>query len=180
MDNNDYKRKGSLQMIKKLTTLVLAVLLTACAATVEMGRNTASYTYKGEKFGNIVIELSDAVTADSRKIIRMDQIDLDNKIKNYLMAEKLYDENSSNTITVVVNHVRIRRAFFAIMFGAMSGSDSLEGTVRLNTGKGYNTTFDITATYSLGGIGGGQNGTRLGWLGDTFAELTVNTIIGKS
>lgn len=66
------------------------------------------------------------------------------------------------------------------MFGFLSGSDSLDGTVTLkdaqNTSK---ATFDISASYALGGLGGGQDDSRLGWLGDKFAELTANTIVGK-
>jgi hypothetical protein len=66
------------------------------------------------------------------------------------------------------------------MFGFMSGSDSLDGTVILKDDSDVQkATFDISASYALGGFGGGQNDARLGWLGDKFAELTANTVVGK-
>jgi hypothetical protein len=66
------------------------------------------------------------------------------------------------------------------MFGFMAGSDNFDGTVTLIDGnKHVKNSFDISASYALGGFAGGVNSSRLGWLSEKFAELTVNTILGK-
>lgn len=168
-------------MFRKLAVLVFAVFVSACSSTVHMQNESGNYAYKNEKYGNINVILADEISSDPSKTTRANQVNLEDKIKARLQSLGVYDETSTNKIDVVVSKLRVRNAFNAIMFGFMSGSDNLGGTVTLKDGQDNQiSTFDISASYAMGGIAGGQNDARLGWLGDEFAELTANTIVGKN
>jgi Domain of unknown function (DUF4410) len=169
-------------MLRFYRGLVLAalVLMAACSSNVRMG-TSSRYAYTGEKYSNVVVVLSDAVANNKDKAYRAEDLALDQHIIAALKASNLYDEKSPSSIKVTINSIRIRNTFNAVMFGFMAGSDNIDGVVLLlDEQQKPRTDFDIKASYSLGGIGGGQSGTRLGWLRDKFAELTVNTILGKT
>lgn len=168
-------------MFKKIIAVALVLFLASCSSTVKMAGSSSEYKYNGEKYGKINVVLSDAVKKNSKKVVRTDELDLDGKIKSYMDSEGLYDESSPNSVNVVVNKIHVRNAFNAIMFGAMAGSDNIDGTVTLkDANETVIASFNIKASWALGGTAGGQNATRLGWLSDKFAELTAETISGES
>ena len=90
-----------------------------------------------------------------------------------LSAQQLLAPNGQGGLVmdVVVTRVRLRSTFNAIMWGAMSGNDAVEGqvTVKDVTGKVLDQ-FAVNASYALGGFGGGQDATRTGWLYEAFAK----------
>jgi hypothetical protein len=59
------------------------------------------------------------------------------------------------------------------MFGFLAGPDNISGNVRVldPTGKTLRS-FEISASYALGGFAGGQDSIRLNYLYEKFAELT--------
>jgi len=144
-----------------------------------MQDDSSGYVYAGEKYGSVEVSLANSVAEDTRKIERTEELGLEENIQNQLKAQGIFEENSSNVVKVVVDKIHVRNSFNAVMFGLFAGSDSLDGTVTLNKGTGNDISFKISADYSLGGFGGGQNETRLGWLSEKFAELTAATISGK-
>jgi hypothetical protein len=90
-----------------------------------------------------------------------------------LSGQQLMSRNGQGGLVmdVVVTRVRVRSTFNAIMWGAMSGNDAVEGevTVKDITGKVLDK-FAVTASYALGGFAGGQDATRTGWLYEAFAK----------
>jgi hypothetical protein len=163
-----------------LIVAMLVAVLAACSSNVRMGSSTA-YAYSGEKYGKVLIVLSDAVSKNKDKAYRAEDLALDRHIIAAMQASNLYDESAPGVLRVTVNSIRVRNTFNAVMFGFMAGSDNIDGTVELLDGQQKpRTSFSINASYSLGGFGGGQSDARLGWLRDKFAELTVNTILGKT
>jgi len=38
--------------------------------------------------------------------------------------------------------------------------------------------FSVSASYALGGLAGGQDEARMGWLYEKFAEETIKTLTG--
>ncbi|HEX5056563.1 MAG TPA: DUF4410 domain-containing protein [Gammaproteobacteria bacterium] len=157
----------------------MMLLLGACSSGVKMKESAAPYKYSGEKYGIVTVTMSEGVTKDERKAVRTDQLKLDANIQSYLTGRGIYDSTSKNRIEVLVNKIHIRNTFNAVMFGFMSGSDNIAGTVSLKDADGRElSSFDITASYALGGGGGGQDDARLGWLSEQFAKLTVDSIMG--
>jgi hypothetical protein len=65
-----------------------------------------------------------------------------------------------------------------MMWGAMAGSDSLQGDVVLrdNTGKKLDE-FVVKASYALGGLAG-QDEMRMDWLYEAFASEIVKEFEG--
>jgi hypothetical protein len=84
-------------------------------------------------------------------------------------------------IEVVLTSVRVRSTFSAIMWGAMAGDDHLNGNVFVRGPSGEPAqTFSVTASYALGGLIGGQDEARMGWLYQTFVKHIVEELTGKS
>ena len=133
--------------------------------------------YRGEKYGKVSIAMSDAIAADAAKATRFQQLGLEQAIVSQLRQNNLYDAQSGNLVEVVVSSLRVRNAATAIMFGAMAGSDNIEGAVTLKAPGGK--VLNKFTIYALGGFGGGQNTARLGYLSQTFGELTAKTILDK-
>ena len=81
---------------------------------------------------------------------------------------------------VLVKDMRVRSNFSAVMFGFMAGSDSVTGDVILKDPSGSEMDrFEVSVSYALGGLGGGHDSARMGWLYEKFAEETVNELIGE-
>ena len=168
-----------MHLCRIFVAVLIAAMLAACSSNVRMGSSTG-YAYSGEKYGKVLIVLSDAVASNKDKAYRADDLALDSHIIAAMKASNLYDEHSPGAVRVTVNSIRVRNTFNAVMFGFMAGSDNIDGTVQLlDEQQKARTSFNVTASYSLGGFGGGQSDARLGWLRDKFAELTVDTILGK-
>ncbi len=98
---------------------------------------------------------------------------LKGSIMTALSAQQMLAPNGQGGLVmdVVVTRVRVRSTFNAIMWGAMSGNDAVEGqvTVKDITGKVLDQ-FSVNASYALGGFAGGQDATRTGWLYEAFAR----------
>ena len=165
--------------IKTIIFLSIFSIISGCSSHVALSDNSKSYQYKGEKYGKVVISYAEEISQDSNKMVRLDQMNLKNTIVRFLRTENLYDESSNDIVRIEIQKLHVRNAFNAIMFGFMSGSDNIKGVVVLEKSNKDLADFDVSASYSLGGIAGGQNETRLSWLSEKFAELTSKTIIGK-
>lgn len=77
-------------------------------------------------------------------------------------------------VDVIVTDIRTRSGFAAVMFGFMAGDDRIVGTVALaDENAAQQDSFQISASYALGGLVGGQEGVRMGYLYEKFAELTA-------
>jgi hypothetical protein len=63
------------------------------------------------------------------------------------------------------------------MFGFMAGDDHVTGQVRVLDPAGRALrSFEVKASYALGGLAGGQDGARLGWLYDKFADMAAEEL----
>ncbi len=169
---------------RKSVAVIFSILFisffSGCASNSALKAQYDDYRYSGEKYGKVIVIQSDKVSADSKKGIRIEEMDLESRIVAELKSSDLYDDTENNTVKVLINSIYIRNAFNAIMFGFMAGADNIDGTVTIFKGDMELASFDIKASYALGGLGGGQNVSRLGWLSNKFAELTTKTILGKS
>ena len=95
------------------------------------------------------------------------------QVKNLLAAESPY------RIDVEITDIRARSNFAAVAFGFLAGSDSVKGKVYVKDGAGKTLNqFEVSASYALGGIAGGQDDARMGWLYEEFAKLTLKELTG--
>lgn len=103
-------------------------------------------------------------------------------IKRALEARELLNAAEGQalpTLDVTITEVRVRSNFNAVMWGFMAGSDHIKGDITLRAADGTETDrFTISASYGLGGLAGGRDEARMGWLYEKFAEEAVNELIG--
>jgi len=160
--------------------LVTALFLASCSSGVTKREAHVAYRYDGQTFKKVVVRLSDELAADPEKAYRFQELRLEQSIENRLKANRLYDEQASNVVEIVIKDFRIRSGLNAQLFGFMAGSDNIEGIVTLKTAEGtvFNE-FAVSASYALGGRAGGQDYTRIGYLSSEFGKLTVQTIVDK-
>jgi hypothetical protein len=171
-----------LRLARYIFGAVLAVAVTGCASNVVMNNSdkTPAYRYNSEKYNTVSVSWSDNVAADPAKVARIRDLGLDRAIVNHLITSRLYDKQSDYSIHILVTDFRFRNAANAILFGFLSGSDNIDGVVTLAAPDSKQLAqFTVSASYALGGTGGGANESRLGWLSGKFAELTANTILNK-
>jgi hypothetical protein len=59
----------------------------------------------------------------------------------------------------------------------MAGDDHINGHVRVLDPSGRPLrSFEVKASYALGGLAGGQDGARMGWLYDKFADMAAEEL----
>ena len=156
-------------------TAIIAFGLTACASTVD--RKVSSWQYQGQKFASLRVSLNDAAKEKLKDNIKFDAQRFEQNILRTMESRGLIDKSSKNAVDVEVSDIRVRSTFSAVMWGFMAGNDHVSGTVRLKHPAGVMHTFDVSASYALGGLGGGQDESRMNWLYEEFAKLTVNEIM---
>jgi len=168
-------------MRRHILIMALAITAYGCGGQVSIKESGQQpYVYSGAKYGRVTVEAGPKIRDDSDKSFRVQQLDLANTIAMQLRSQQLFDAEGGGEIHVVVNDIRVRNAFNAVMFGFMSGSDNVNGNVTLRTPDGQEVSqFDVSAQYALGGYAGGQDQMRLGWLSKKFAEMTIDTIVQK-
>ena len=168
--------------MKKISFLLLIgflLVLPACVSSVDRLENAAPYSYNGEKYQKVVLTIREDATDDLDDIVRFDQDELVRMIEKNMEVKGLIAANSTKILKVEITDVRVRSTFNAFMWGFMAGNDHIEGDISLN---GENPPplhiFHVSASYALGGFMGFKE-TRMGWLYEEFAELTLQEILGE-
>jgi hypothetical protein len=97
---------------------------------------------------------------------------------NNLLAKEA--GSSAPRVEILVTDIRVRSNFTAVMFGFMAGTDSLSGDVIVKDASGRELQrFNVSTSYALGGLAGGQDDVRMSWMYEKFAEHTVNELTGR-
>jgi hypothetical protein len=102
-------------------------------------------------------------------------------VQRALEAKGLVASDAPQRMAIEVTDIRVRSNFSAVMFGIFAGTDSVSGNVQLRDASGKPMAkYQVSASYGLGGFGGGQDEARMGWLYEEFAKLTVNGLTGET
>jgi hypothetical protein len=121
-------------------------------------------------------KLKDSLKFDKDTLLKCIELGLTNR--QALNKEK---KDGAYVLSVTVTHVRVRNTFNAVMWGAMSGDDSIEGDVIVQDGAGaVIDQFHVNASYALGGFAGGQDSVRMNWLYEAFSKQLVAALIGEA
>lgn len=162
--------------------LLSAVLLSACSSAVKRPEGAApAQINQTMKYSGVNVSFSEEGKEMHRENLKFSPDDLSQNVLRALRSNNLIDPTSSNRIEIVVKEIRVRSNFSAIMWGFMAGSDHITGDVNIKdrADKTLNS-FEVSASYALGGLGGGQDDARMGWLYEKFAELTSKEITGTA
>ncbi len=158
---------------------VLVVLLTGCAGTVqrEAGSNHRPTALATATYRQVALNLTDAARKLQPDNPQFNPKDLSGFIERRLDGSGLLAVTGQYQVNVTIEEFRVRSAVAAVMLGIMAGTDSINGRVQVVDATGHQIhAFKVNASYGLGGFAGGQDGMRMNWLYDKFAELTLNEL----
>lgn len=166
--------------------LVVVAQVAGCASGVKRAdvadHRNAYFAGEGKRAGAITLSLSKQAQGQIADNLKFDQERLLATVRRALEAKGLLAKQPDGTlpaIEIVVTEVRVRSNFSAVMWGFLAGSDSVAGDVIVKDVGGKELQrFAVSASYALGGIAGGQDDARLGWLYETFAKHTVEELTG--
>ncbi|WP_235471504.1 DUF4410 domain-containing protein [Herbaspirillum hiltneri] len=169
-------------MLKYGGSVLLAVfILTGCAGTVHRDNNALKSNFAADSVSEVEVQMTDEAQKLQTDNTQFSTNDLLGYIERKLDGQNLLKNNAPYRLQVTVTRFRIRSAFSAVMWGIMAGTDSVEGKVRVLDRDGKQVhSFDVSASYGLGGLAGGQDGMRMNWLYGKFAELTIAELTGKT
>lgn len=161
-----------------LAALALSIGLVGCGGSVKRPDGEQVTAATGiSKFSGVTVSLSDQARKELVDNIKFDTELFASKVRSRLDVAKVIESSAVHTIRVTVTGVRVRGTFSAVMFGALAGADTVDGEVAiLDKDKKVVRTFKVSAAYAFGGLGGGIDSVRLGYLYDKFAELTATEL----
>ena len=162
--------------------LLSAVVLTACSSAVKRPDGVApAQIDQTIKYSGVNVSFTDEGKEMHRENLKFSPDDLSKNVVRALQSNNLIDPSSSNRLEIVVKEVRVRSNFSAIMWGFMAGSDHITGDVNIKDGTDKTlNSFEVSASYALGGLAGGQDDARMSWLYEKFAELASKEITGTA
>ncbi len=168
-------------IMKRLVIVAFALMLIACASGVTRMDNATSNAAPviAPKVKSISLWLND----DAKKLVgdnlKFNQDVLRSTIERSLQAQDIIKTDAIQSLDVEITGFRVRSNFTAIMFGFMAGNDNIEGIVSLKDDGGkVLKKAKVNASYALGGIAGGQDDARMGWLYEAFAKHALAEVTG--
>jgi hypothetical protein len=180
------KQQRERAMMMKYWTLVLsAIILTACSSgAIRPPAVTATRVIlsASNQVAAVTLTMTDEAKKKAAENLKFNPDELLSHVKRALEASSLLNaspDHARPNLEVQIKDVRVRSNFSAVMWGFMAGADLIKAdiVVRDQTGKELDR-FEVSASYALGGLAGGQDGARMGWLYETFAEETIKELTG--
>ena len=104
---------------------------------------------------------------------------LRSKVGLALDSKNLVAKDGDFELLVTVDDIRVRGTFSAMALGFLAGDDHLYGTATLRRGAKTLGSFEIKTSWALGGIAGGQDDARLGWLYEEFAKQLAEELVAR-
>jgi hypothetical protein len=169
-------------MFKLCSFLLLSSILVLSGCSSQVKRNETANTTRPvvKALQNFSIDMSPEAELKLADNVKFDINALESNLDRALKANNLMAPNGDFRLKVTVNDIRVRSTFNAVMWGFMAGDDHLTGKVTvLNLEDKPVYEFEASASYALGGLGGGQDSSRMNWLYEEFSELVVNELLQK-
>jgi hypothetical protein len=162
--------------------LVAALLcLAGCAATIQRESRNGPRRIEHASYTNVDVVLTDEGRRDAADNPVFNVRELGDYIRRRLEGHELLNPQGTHRVEVSIEHVRVRSMASAVILGFMAGADLIEGYVRVYDARGRQVYgYKVNASYALGGIAGGQDNMRMGWLYDKFSELAVAELAGET
>jgi hypothetical protein len=172
--------------LRAIASASALVFLAACASGVTRSDNIElakpHFADAGRKAGGISVSFSPEGQKSAADNIKFNQETLLSTVRRALEANDVLTKETDPTlakIEIIVTSVRVRSAFSAVMFGFMAGDDHIKGDVVVRDQSGREIQrFGVGASYALGGLAGGMDETRMGWLYETFAKHVLEELKG--
>jgi len=169
--------------IKLVAALAIVSVLAACASGVTRMDPASTPNVSTAKTEPSIKSVSIWLNEDAKKLqaenLKFNQEELRATVERLLVSQNLQKPGATQLLDIEITSLRVRSAFSAIMFGFMAGNDNVEGVVSIKDANGaVLKKAKIKASYALGGVGGGTDGARLGWLYEEFAKHAAAEVSG--
>lgn len=162
-----------------IAILVSVFVLGGCSTTVKRPESVSADKPVVKALQSVEVTLSDQAQEQLSDNVKFDVKMLNSTLERSLNANKLIDEEGSFHLRVVVDDIRVRSTFNAIMWGFMAGDDHLRGDVIILDLEGKAVyQFRPEVSYAFGGLAGGDS-TRMNYLYESFAEAVVEELLEK-
>lgn len=171
--------------MKSMWGLVLAVsvFLAGCASGVTRAPDAASAQSSrpvNPVVSAVAMSFTDEGKAAASENLKFSADELRSHVKRALEASSMFKEKSESVapeLEIRIKGVRVRSNFSAVMWGFMAGSDYITADVVLKDAGGKEIDkYEVSVSYALGGLAGGQDSARMGWLYEKFAEETIKEL----
>jgi hypothetical protein len=174
--------------LKVIAVAAVVAVASGCASGVkrvdDSAKRAAFFAGGGRVAQDVTISLSKEAQTKLAENLKFDQQKLLATVRRALEAKNLLAKTpdaSLPTIEIIVTDLRVRSNFSAVMWGFMAGNDSITGEVVARDPSGRELQrFAVSAAYALGGLAGGQDDARMGWLYETFAQHTIEELTGEN
>ncbi len=181
-------RAPSRMFLRVLLAGLFLVPLGACASNITRSTNVALTTPYFEntkvKAGNLSLTMTEKARKLAVENLGFNHKQLLDTVRRALEVNRILTEKtdaSRPSIEIQVTSVHARSNFAAVMFGFLAGDDHIQGDIIVRApGGAVVQRFNVSASYALGGLAGGQDSARFGWLYEAFAEHVVKELTGKS
>jgi len=167
--------------IRALLAIIAFTIITGCSSHVTRPDVTAdAATPPIKALHSYAVEMSPDAKQQLADNVKFDVDELTRVFGRTLEGKGLISTSGDYSVKIVVNDIRVRSTFNAIMWGFMAGNDHLNGdAIVLDSADVPIYTFEVNAAYALGGIGGGQDSSRLNWLYEEFSEQVADELDRK-
>lgn len=163
--------------------MMIAMFIVGCSSGVTRPQSPQKTTLRlstAKPVSSVVISLTDQAKQKHPENLKFNPEQLLAHVKRALESQSLLKDKSNPSkliLEISVKDMYVRSNFSAIAFGFMAGSDSITGDIVLRDGNRELDRFEVSVSYALGGLGGGQDETRMSWLYEKFAEETIKELI---
>lgn len=159
--------------------LVFVFLLGGCSTTVKRPDLADAERPVVKALQGFEVTLSDQAKKQWSDNVKFDVNTLTTTLERTLNANDLIAEDGSFHLRVVVDDIRVRSSFNAIMWGFMAGDDHLHGNVFLLDMEGKTVyEFRPEVSYAFGGYAG-TDSTRMNYLYESFAKAVAEELMAK-
>ncbi|HAY28718.1 MAG TPA: hypothetical protein DCY47_14795 [Candidatus Accumulibacter sp.] len=167
--------------VRLVFPVVVVLTLVGCASGVSRQADSrAAPQASSERISEVVVRLGPEAQKKAADNPGFSTDALASAIRKQIGQRNMLDSGSATVLDVEVTDFRVRSTAAAVLFGFMAGNDNVSGDVRLRSPNGDTAPFTVTASYALGGLAGGQDGNRMGWLYEEFAKLVTLELYGES
>lgn len=174
-------------MNKKLVSAVAVVIfLAGCASGVTRAPNMASNQARlspQNQVASVSLTLTNEAKKKASENLKFNPDELLSHVKRGLEATSLLNgsaEKQLPNLEIQVKDMRVRSNFSAVMWGFMAGADSITADIVLKDLAGKELDrYEVSVSYALGGLAGGQDSARMGWLYEKFTEETLKEFTKK-
>lgn len=163
----------------RFSLILIAIFLVACSGTIQRDPSSGARPSLAGPYAGVEVVLTESARKLQADNFQFNPRELSDYVRRRLEAADILQANAPYRISIEIDHFRVRSMAAAVFWGVMAGADSVDGQVTVLDKQSRSLhRFKVSASYGLGGWGGGQDSTRMGWLYEKFSELTFNELTG--